>query len=122
MSDSMILIRYITPELKQEVKEHFVDWVRSSDGRRAILGLDVWTTFKMSNDGYVDVHFIYDEELTLYLYPCDEIREKDQDELTVAYLASSCTQYIPIEGAELNDLLPLSVIEYVKERASEVIS
>ena len=121
MSYSIVLVRHLTPELREEVKKKFKSWIRSHEGHRSILGLDVWHSFELNNGGYVDIHFIYDEKLSLYLYPCDEIYEEDKGELTEAWVTASKTQYIPIEDEELDGLLPQSIIEYVKEQTEVIL-
>lgn len=122
MSHTIKLIHYLTPELKEEVKQKFKRWVRTHQGHRDILGLDVWHSFDMSNGGYVDIHFIFDEKLSLYLYPCDELHHEEvSDNVTEVWLTTSRTQNIPIEDEELEALLPQSIIEYVKETREQEI-
>ena len=117
----IILIHEVTPELRQEVKEQFHTWIRSHQGYKDALDLDVWVGFKMSNGGFIDMHLIYDEKLELFIYPCDELYEEDHDGIVELTPTTSRSQYIVVKDHELDELLPKSFIEYVNEQANEVI-
>ena len=119
MAHNLIFIDEITPEFLTEAKAKFKRWIRTHQGHRDVLELDTWNTIELENGGFIDFHLdLYDGDLTLELFPCNTPRYEKEGATTEVWIGFDRTNSVVIRDNELTELLPQSIIEYVKEQRS----
>ena len=117
MAHNLIFIDEITPEFLTEAKAKFKRWIRTQEGHKDALELDTWNTIELENGGFIDFHLdLYDGDLTLELFPCNKPRFEKEGATTEVWIGFDLTNSIVIRDDELTELLPQSIIEYVKEQ------
>jgi hypothetical protein len=110
------LIDTITPEIEESVLSQFKTWAKSHEGR-ILMELDAWHSFEVPGGGFVDVHFILDDTLELFLYPCNKTTTHNNE----VFLSTDCINEVVIEEEAVRSLIPIWLYQYINEIKREAV-
>ena len=115
-NEKLTLIKKLSNKDIAEVKFWFSQWVQTSEGFKDCMALDTWHSFPISNGGSVDLHFLYDETLELYIYPCNSVNTETIGNVITSTIKPDYQECVVIKEKELQRLMPKSLVMYIKEQ------
>lgn len=74
----MKTLHMITPAIETDIISQLKGWLKDDKNNEIKMEQDFWQSFTVTAEGFegcvVDVQVLVDEDITVYMYPCDEIQ------------------------------------------------
>ena len=116
----MKTLKQITPAIETDITLQLIEWLKDDKNNEIKMESDFWQSFTVTSEGFegcvVDVQVLVDEDITVYMYPCDEIQviEKN-DNSNEYYLGGSWTNSLVYTQEVAEPLFPVWLWEYHKQ-------
>ena len=125
----MKTLHKITPAIETDITLQLIGWLKDDKNNAIKMEPDFWQSFTVTAEGFegcvIDVQVLVDEDITVYMYPCDEIQVfKQVLDMHIDGQPKLCTEWclgmsgnnaLVYDQDVAEPLFPVWLFEYYKE-------
>ena len=116
----MKTLHKITPAIETDITLQLIGWLKDDKNNAIKMESDFWQSFTVTAEGFegcvVDVQVLVDEDITIYMYPCDELKPFKQILGSTEWcLGVSWNNGLVYDQDVAEPLFPVWLFEYYKE-------